>query len=300
MRLRYTLIIIVIIINLLCVLSSTPKDINVLAEEFLHLFNQPILNVSELTYPYFDITIKDVQPLFTYTMLIFREGIKRIITYKECTVNFIFTIDIKDKDGLIYFTKKNQMISLNYPALHLIEASDLTFDIFGATEPTSFDFQMKDLEHFEVFSSLFENSDTNEIIKLFKKEWSHRITSVINEYPQSKAVTKFHTLISTIQMSPNYPITCCTRRGIHAASIKDIHYESISKIGDYRQFNNVSLSVSYRVDKIVSLYSILIDYIIVANNTISFGIFRTKLSIVVDIVKEVFETVFDSIINNVY
>ena len=106
MRLRYTLIIIVIIINLLCVLSSTPKDINVLAEEFLHLFNQPILNVSELTYPYFDITIKDVQPLFTYTMLIFREGINRIITYKECTVNFIFTIDIKDKDGLIYFTKK--------------------------------------------------------------------------------------------------------------------------------------------------------------------------------------------------
>ena len=178
---------------------------------------------------------------------------------------------------------------------------NLTADIFGSTEPTSFEFQMKELENFQVFSSLFENSDKNEIIKLFKKEWSHRITSVINEYPQSKVVTRFHTLISTIQMSPNYPITCCTRRGIHSASIKDIHYDSITKIGDsYRQFNNVSLSVSYRVDKIVSLYSILIDYIIVANNTISFGIFRTKLSIVVDIVKEVFETVFDSIIKNVY
>ena len=157
MRLRYTLTITLIVIHLLSVLSSTPKDINVLADEFIHLFNQSMRNISKLTYPYFDISIRDIQPLFKYAMIIFREGLNRIITYKECTVYFIFTMDITDRDGLIYFTKKNQIISLNYPALNLIEASDLTFDIFGSTEPTSFEFQMKELENFQVFSSLFEN-----------------------------------------------------------------------------------------------------------------------------------------------
>ena len=48
-----------------------------------------------------------------------------------------------------------------------------------------------------------------------------------------------------------------------------------------------------------SVLILMVFSLIVANNTISFGIFRTKLSIVVDIVKEVFETVFDSIIKNV-
>ena len=124
MRLRYTLTITLIVIHLLSVLSSTPKDINVLADEFIHLFNQSMRNISKLTYPYFDISIRDIQPLFKYAMIIFREGLNRIITYKECTVYFIFTMDITDRDGLIYFTKKNQIISLNYPALNFCAESD--------------------------------------------------------------------------------------------------------------------------------------------------------------------------------
>lgn len=280
---------------------STAKDINVLADEFIHLFNAPLEKELKVSYPYFDISIKDIQPLFTYTMLILKEGGTRQIIYKPCTVSFIFSIDITDSNGLVYITKKNQILSINYPSLSLIEESDFTFDIVNATEPTGFDLQFNDLKNFLVFTNLFEDSENNKIVQFFIKEWSHRLSSVINEYPQSKAVAKFNELISTIQMSPNYPIKCCTRRGIHSASIKDIKYESITKVGDsYRQFNNVSLSVSYRIDKIISLYSLSIDYIIVGSSTISFGIFRTKVPILIDIIKEVFETVFDSIIKNVY
>ena len=77
----------------------------------------------------------------------------------------------------------------------------------------------------------------------------------------------------------------------------DFKYENVEKIGiSYRKFNNIIISLVVKRPKQISFYSVPIDYILVTNDSINFGTFRTQIKYLIDIIHEICEKVFKQII----
>ena len=277
-------------------ISATINDLVQISKGFDQYFNLPSDNNYTLDYPLYQITVYNIYPIFKYKNRITKISGVRSIMFKDVNVTFLFDIMVQSYEKEIFFTKSYLTANFQYKALTFKEFEDLTFDY---ERPLFLGFKslgLLDLKHFKVFDCIFEK-DESFFLSVFEKEWMQRLDNTLSEYPKSKVLKKFEELIRILLNNKVIPVECCKSHKIYNVSVSDFKYENVEKIGiSYRKFNNIIISLVVKRPKQISFYSVPIDYILVTNDSINFGTFRTQIKYLIDIIHEICEKVFKQII----